>query len=56
MASLAAPVLRGLPGRTGAAGFTLPSPGTQPASSGTPGFIPGLAVPGLALPAGPGGT
>ncbi len=55
MASLAAPVLTGLPGRTGAAGFTLPAQGT-PAAAAQPGFIPGLAVPGLAQPAAPGGT
>jgi hypothetical protein len=49
------PVTAAAPGRTGAAGFLLPAPGT-PAASGQPGFVPGLAVPGLAWPAGPGGT
>jgi hypothetical protein len=51
---LSGPSLYPLPGRTGAAGFQLPAPGT--AATAQPGFIPGLAVPGLAWPAGPGGT
>jgi hypothetical protein len=52
---LAAPVATAVPGRMGGSGFRLPSQGTVQ-QSGQPGFVPGLAVPGLAWPAGPGGT
>jgi len=52
------PVSGAVPGRAGAAGFHLPAQGTPPAppASGAPGFIPGVAEPGFAWPAVPGGT
>jgi len=50
---LAAPVSMAVPGRAGGSGYPLPAPGTV---QNTPGFVPGLAVPGLARVGAPGGT